>query len=78
MSKAFGKHLRELRTTRTKYTQTRMSELLNTDLDTYKKYETGEIEPSINRMHTLTKVLNIDFVTLLEFEEDTNIATAQK
>lgn len=70
MSKAFGEHLKELRTTKTNYTQEQMAEFLNTDIKTYKQYETGEIEPSVTRMRILTKVFDIDLVTLLEFEED--------
>ena len=78
MSRAFGKHLEELRTTGTNYTPEQMAEFLNTDLKTYNQFETGEIEPSVNRMYILTKVLRVDFVELMEYEDDNNIASAQK
>lgn len=75
MSKAFGDRLKELRTTRTNYTQEQMAEFLNTDLKIYNQYETGDIEPSIYRIRILTEVLGVDYVELMEYEEDNNIAS---
>ena len=77
MSKAFGKNLKMLRTTMTDYTEAQMAELLDTDLETYRLFETGELEPSMNRMFILAQVLEIDFVKLFDFEEDSNIFFAQ-
>lgn len=75
MSKAFGDRLKELRTRRTNYTQEQMAEFLNTDLKIYNQYETGDIEPSIYRIRILTEVLGVDYVELMEYEEDNNIAS---
>lgn len=65
---SFGKHLTQLRLTKTNYTQAQMASLLGIDLATYKKYENNDLEPSMCRMLKLAKLFEIDIFELLSYE----------
>ena len=73
MSKEFREHLKVLRLSKTNLTQEQMAKLLDTDLQTYERFENGELDPSMHRIYVLIQVLGIDFKTLFDYEEDTNI-----
>ncbi len=69
MSKAFGSHLRKLRKKNCKYSQLEMANMLNISRSTYTYYETGKSEPGQEKLKKLCEILNVDFNTLLSYNE---------
>ena len=76
MSKTFGKHLRELRKTNSKYSQQEMAEMLNISRSTYTYYETGKSEPGQEKLKKICDIHNVDFNTLLGYPEESLVAVA--
>ena len=68
MSKEFGEHLRNLRKTKTDYSQQQMADLLNISRSTYTYYETGNSEPSYDKLKKLADIFDIDFNTILDYQ----------
>lgn len=69
MSKAFGKHLRNLRKTKSDYSQQQMADLLNIGRSTYTYYETGKSEPNYSCLKSISEILKIDYNVLLNYKE---------
>ncbi|MCH5298485.1 MAG: helix-turn-helix transcriptional regulator [Ruminococcus sp.] len=69
MSKRFGEHLRNLRTSKTSYSQEKMAELLNISRSTYTYYETGKSEPNFANLQKIVNLLGIDYNEIFDYEE---------
>ncbi len=76
MSKSFGRHLRDLRKSNSKYSQQEMADMLNISRSTYTYYETGKSEPGQEKLKKLCEILTVDFNTLLGYEEDSSFGVA--
>ena len=76
MSKSFGRHLRDLRKTNSKYSQQEMADMLNISRSTYTYYETGKSEPGQEKLKTICDILNVDFNTLLGYSDEGLVASA--
>ncbi len=67
MSTSFGENLRLLRISKG-FTQAELARLLNIDRTTLTKYETGVTEPDLIKLEKLCYVLEIDYNTLLNYQ----------
>ena len=76
MSKSFGRHLRDLRKSNSKFSQQEMADMLNISRSTYTYYETGKSEPGQEKLKRICDILDVDFNTLLGYSEEGLIATA--
>ena len=76
MSKSFGRHLRYLRKTNSKFSQQEMADMLNISRSTYTYYETGKSEPGQEKLKKICDILNVDFNTLLGYTEEGLVAAA--
>lgn len=70
MSKAFGRHLRDLRKKNSNYTQQNMADMLKISRSTYTYYETGKSEPGQENLRKICNILNVDFNTMLDYPEE--------
>lgn len=76
MSKSFGRHLRDLRKSNSKYSQQEMADMLNISRSTYTYYETGKSEPGQEKLRKICEILNVDFNTLLGYSDEGLVASA--
>ena len=74
MSKAFGRHLRDLRKNHSKFSQQEMADMLNISRSTYTYYETGKSEPGQEKLKKICEILDVDYNTLLGFSEESLMA----
>lgn len=76
MSKSFGRHLRDLRKSNSKFSQQEMADMLSISRSTYTYYETGKSEPGQEKLKKICDILNVDFNTLLGYTDEGLIAAA--
>ncbi|MCH5299588.1 MAG: helix-turn-helix transcriptional regulator [Ruminococcus sp.] len=69
MSKAFGEHLRSMRTDKTSYNQAEMAEMLNISRSTYTYYETGKSEPNFENLRKIATILEVDYNEIFNYDE---------
>lgn len=69
MSKRYGEHLRNLRTSKTNYTQVDMAKMLNISRSTYTYYETGKSEPNFSNLRKIVAILGVDYNVMFDYEE---------
>ena len=69
MSKAFGEHLRSMRTDKTNYSQVEMAKMLNISRSTYTYYETGKSEPNFANLRKMATILGVDYNEIFDYEE---------
>ena len=70
MSKKLGENLRFYRTSKTDYSQTDIARMLYMDRSTYSHYELGNSEPSIDTLKNLSRILNVNVDTLVNYERN--------
>ena len=69
MSRQFGQHLKELRTSRTDLSQAEIARLLYIDRSTYTNHELGKTEPPIDTIKKLAKLLGVSVNRLLDYDD---------
>ena len=68
MSAELGRKLNELRSAKG-YSEEYMAELLGISPETYRAYESGELEPSINCVFRMAEFFDTTVFAMFEYEE---------